>query len=281
MAHMRVVSPDYFAAMGIGLSSGRTFNENDREDSQPVALVNRAFVERYLEGVNALGTRISAGEEDGGESEWSTIVGVVADVRFRSLTAEPEPEIYIPVQQFPQTWGHIVVRAAGPRDPLIRAVRAAVQSIDPDLPLADVKSGEEIIADQYRVSRISTTLTSLFAVIATALALVGVLGMLSIVVARRTKEIGLRIALGAESDSIWRFVLLRGMRPVILGLVMGVAISLAVTRLLDSQIYGVSTLNPFAFLLPTLGFTVAGLLACSVPSLKASRVDPVGLLRSE
>ncbi len=281
MAHMRTVTPGYFEAMGIRLLSGRSFETTDREDTEQVALVNRAFVDRYLHARSALGVRITAGDEDSQESDWSTIVGVVDDVRFRSLTTEGEPEIYIPMQQFPSGWGHLVVRANGPRDVVVRAVAGAVQQVDPDLPLANVRSGEEIIADQSRVSRISTTLTSLFAFMATVLAVVGILGMLSIVIAQRTKELGLRIALGADSPGIWRIVLLRGMRPVVIGIALGIAISLATTRLLESQIHGVSTYDPLAFVVPTLGFTIVGVLACLIPSVKASRVDPVALLRAE
>jgi hypothetical protein len=267
--------------MGIRLLSGRSFESADREDSEQVAMVNQAFVERYLSGRPALGVRITAGDADAAESEWSTIIGVVDDVRFQSLTAEGEPEIYIPMQQFPSGWGHLVVRSDMPRDVLARAVTDAVQVVEPDLPLANMKSGEEIIADQSRVSRVSTILTSLFAAMATVLAVIGILGMLSIVVAQRTKELGLRIALGADTGSIRTIVLLRGMRPVVIGLALGVAMSLATTRLLESQIHNVSTLSPLAFLLPIFGFTVAGVLACMVPSFRASRVDPVGLLRAE
>jgi len=281
MAHMRTVTPGYFDTMGIRLVAGRAFDQTDREDTEQVALVNRAFVNRYLQGRSALGVRITAGDADADESDWSTIVGVVQNVRFRSLTTEGEPEIYIPMQQFPSGWGHLVVRSHLPRDVLARAVIDAVQQVEPDLPLANIKSGEEIIADQSRVSRISTTITSLFAFMAAVLAAVGILGMLSIVVAQRTKELGLRIALGADSGSIWRIVLLRGMRPVLFGLALGIAISLATTRFLESQIHNVSTLDPLAFLLPAIGFTILGLLACVVPSVRASRVDPVGLLRAE
>jgi putative ABC transport system permease protein len=281
MAHMRVVTPDYFDAMGIRQLAGRGFDESDRGDSQQVALVNRALVDRYLAGREPVGTRITPGEVDAAESEWITIVGVVADVRFQSPRSEAEPEIYIPMQQFPQSWGHLVVRADVPPERLAGAVTDAVQRVDPNLPLADIKTGAEIMSDQFRISRISTTVTSLFAVMATALAVVGVLGLLSMVVAQRAREIGLRIALGARSRSIWRFVLVRGMRPVSIGLVFGTAISLGATRLLQSQVYGVSAINVLAFLLPLVGFTIVGLLACAVPSVRASRLDPVGLLQAE
>jgi len=281
MAHMRTVSAGYFEAMGIRLLAGRLIDDADRDGSEPVALVNRAFVDRYMRGHDPLGVRISPGEPEADESDWITIVGVVGDVRFRSLRHEAEPEIYLPTFQLPVDWGHLVVRAAGPRDHVVRSVTEAVLRVDPNLPLADITSGEEIIAGQLRVSRLSTTLTALFAAMATALAAVGILGVLSTVVAQRMREIGLRIALGARPGSIRRFVLLRGMRPVVIGLGLGLALSLAASRLLESQVFGVSTLNPLAYLLPAVGLAAAGLLACLVPSARASAADPVILLRSE
>jgi putative ABC transport system permease protein len=281
MAHMRTVTSGYFEAMGIRLLGGRLIDDRDRDGSEPVALVNRAFVYRYLGGHDPLGVRISPGEADADELEWITIVGVVGDVRFRSLTHEAEPEIYIPAFQLPVGWGYLVVRAAGPRDHIVNSVTEAVLRVDPDLPLADVRSGEDIIARQLRVPRLSTTLAALFAVMATALASVGILGVLSTVVAQRMREIGLRIALGARPGSVWRFVLLRGMRPVAIGLALGLAVSLAASRLLESQVYGVSTLNPLAYLVPVVGLAAVGLLACLVPGARASGADPVILLRSE
>jgi putative ABC transport system permease protein len=281
MAHMRTVTSGYFEAMGIHLLSGRLIDDRDRDGSEPVALVNRAFVDRYLRGHDPLGVRISPGEPEADESDWITIVGVVGDVRFRSLRHEAEPEIYLPTLQLPVDWGYLVVRASGPRDYVVKSVTEAVLRVDPDLPLADVRSGEEIIARQLRVPRLGTTLAALFAVVATALAVVGILGVLSTVVAQRMREIGLRIALGARPGGIWRFVLLRGMRPVAIGLAFGLAISLAASRLLQSQVFGVSTLNLLAYLLPIVGLSIAGLLACLVPGARAAGADPVVLLRSE
>jgi predicted permease len=281
MAHMRTVTPAYFETMRIQLLGGRIFNERDRAESEQVGLVNQAFVDRYLSGHNPLGVLVSPGDPGDEEMEWLTIVGVVGNVQFRSLTATAEPEIYIPTQQFPSGWGHLVVRATGSREVVTSAVAEAVHRVDPNLPLADVKTGDEIIGRQLQTSRLYTTLTAFFALTATILSVVGILGVLSIVVAQRMREIGLRIVLGARSASIWGFAISRGMRPVLIGLVLGLAVSLGGTRFLESQIYGVSTLDPLAFLLPTLGFAAAGLLACLVPGARAASTNPVKLLRSE
>jgi predicted permease len=281
MAHMRNVTSGYFETMGIRLLSGRLISDADREDSEQIALVNRSFVDRYLRGHDPLGVRVSPGEPSADETDWLTIVGVVDDVRFRALTAAAEPEIYLPMLQVPSGWGHLVVRSGNPPDELARSVTQAVQTVDPDLPLADTKTGEEIIAGQLRISRLSTKLTSLFAILATLMAAVGILGVHSIVVAQRMKEIGLRMVLGAQPAGIWRFALLRGMRPVLSGIALGIGVSLAATRLLESQVYDVNTLNAMAFFLPGTGLVAVGLLACLVPSARASAADPVDLLRSE
>jgi putative ABC transport system permease protein len=281
MAHMRTVTPGYFDTMQIRLLAGRYFNDRDRAETEDVALVNQAFVDRYLPGREPLGVRVSPSDPDDEEAEWITIVGVVGNVQFRTLTAAAEPEIYIPMQQFPSKWGHLVVRARGSPELIANAVAEAVHRVDPDLPLDTVQTGDEMIAKQLRTSRLYTTLTTLFAATATILAVVGIVGVLSIVVAQRRREIGLRIVLGAQSASIWAFAISRGMRPVLIGLVLGLAVALGGTRFLESQIHGVSTLDPLAFLLPTLGFAVAGLVACMVPGARAASTDPVKLLRSE
>jgi predicted permease len=281
MAHMRTVTPGYFETMRIRLLAGRVFNSSDHSEGEQVGLVNQAFVDRYLPGLDPLGMRISPGDPGAEDAEWMTVVGVVDNVQFRTLTADAEPEIYIPAQQFPTGWGHLVVRASGSPEAVKSAVTEAVARVDGDLPLADFQAGEEMIANQLRTSRLYTTLTALFAVTASALSIVGIVGVLSIVVAQRKSEIGLRIVLGAQPGNIWGYTISRGMRPVLIGLGLGFLVALAGTRFLESQIYGVSTLDPFAFMLPTLGFAVAGLIACLIPAARAASTDPAKLLRSE
>ena len=281
MAHMRTASPGYFPAMGIRLFRGRLLDDGDRENSEGVAVVNRSFVETYLPGRDPVGVRITPGEPDAPASEWITIVGVVGDVRFRSLTAESEPEIYIPTSQFCSSWGHFVVRSDLPREQVVQVVSEAIRRADPNLPLADVKTGEEIIGGQLRTSRLSALLTSLFAASATVLAVIGIIGLLSILVAQRMREIGLRIALGAGRARIRGLVVRCGMRPVLLGVIAGLLISLGALRLLQSQIQGVRTFDLLAISLPTLALTIAGLAACVIPGARAASANPASLLRSE
>jgi len=281
MAHMRNASPGYRAAMGLRLEAGRFFDDTDREDSTQVVVVNRAFVRRYLAGEDPLGVRITPGDADVPESEWLTIIGVVDDVRFRSLRFEGEPELYLPAAQFPPSWGSLVVRSSrSPRD-LTPALAAALRQVDPDLPLGEARTGDDIVSGQLRTSRLAMLLAVLFAIAATVLAVVGIVGVLSIRVAFRLPEMGIRIALGSSPEEVSRLVLVRGMRPVLVGLGLGLAIALLETRLLASQMYGISALDPVSFLLPVLVLLTAGFLACRVPSGIAAQADPVRLLRSE
>ena len=281
MAHMRSASPGYFPAMGIELVAGRLLDAGDRFDSEQVVLVNRTFVDRYLPDRNPVGTRITAGEVDDETAEWATVVGIVNDVRFLSLRVGGEPEIYLPISQLPAGWGHLTIRSRLQPEALARSVQEAIQTIDPNLPLSNIRTGEQMIGTQLRTSRLSTLLTSLFAFAASALAFVGILGVLSILVAQRMREIGLRMVLGAGGGSVWRFILFRGMRPVVIGLVLGAALAGFGTRVLESQLFGVSTLDPLAFLLPPIGLAAVGILACLVPGARASATDPVMLLKSE
>lgn len=281
MAHLRVTSPGYLRAMGLRLVAGRFIGHGDREDSEPVCVVNRSFVARYMGGADPLGARVTPGEADAPESDWLTVVGVVDDVRFTSLRMEGEPEIYLSGLYFPQGWGSLVIRSNRPSREVTEAVRDALGRVDPTLPLGGVRTGEKIIARQLATSRLSATLTAFFATTASALALVGILGVLSIVVAHRLREMGIRVAMGASPSEISNLVVLRGMAPVVSGLLLGLAISVPGTRLLGSQVYGVSLTDPLTFVLPSLGLALTGLLVCLFPARKARGADPVNLLRSE
>ena len=266
--------------MRIPLLAGRLLNNGDRDDAEGAVVVNRSFVEVYLHGRDPVGVQIAPGDPDDPETEWLTIVGMVGDVRFRSLTADAEPELYIPTAQLPARWGHFVVRSGLPKDRLVGMVSDAVMRVDSDLPLADVKTGEEIIGGQLRASRMTTLLTTLFASSAMILAVIGILGVLSMLVAQRMREIGLRIALGAGVRSIQGFVVLKGMRPVLFGLTAGVLLSVVGLRVMGSFLAGPSAPSLMTVLVPTLGLTVAGLIACLIPAVRAASADPVTLMRS-
>jgi len=281
MAHPRITTPGYFEAMRIPLLRGRYLESTDGPNSLPVALVNHSFAERYLAGRDPIGERLTWGNPDDPAAVWFTIAGVVGDVMFRRLTDPTEPEVYTSVLQTPHGFGQLVLRYQGTPD-LIRASMTEVfRSIDPDLAVAAPLTAETTIAESLGPARLNTTLISFFATVAGTLALVGVLGVLTILVGKKMREIGIRIVLGAQPQEILRFVLTRGMRPVFIGLVLGIGASVALTRFLESQVFGTSTLDPLAFVLPSLGFLVAALIACQWPAKRAVRLDPASVLRVE
>jgi predicted permease len=281
MAHPRMTAPGYFDAMSIPLLRGRSFNNGDGPNSQLVAVVNETFANRYLEGDDPIGQRITWSDPEDPDATWFTIVGVVGDVLFRRLTDSAEPEVYTPVVQTPYGFGQIVLRHQGPLEQLRGSMTEVFRSIDPDLAVARPLLAEETIHEGLGAAKLNTTLISFFAIVAGVLALVGVLGVLSILVSRRTREIGIRMVLGAQTGEITRFVLAKGLRPVVWGLLLGTAISVGLTRFLESQVYQTSTLDPLAFLLPSAAFLLTALIACQLPARRATRLDPASVLRVE
>jgi len=282
MAHMRTATPGYLEAMGIRLRAGRFFGDGDRSGAPPVAVVNAAFVQQYLGGRDPLGVRVAPQDSGDGEDEWRTVVGVVDDVRFRSLTSAAEPEIYLPIAQFSSSWGFLVVRSSGRTTDVVRAVGDAVHTIDPDLALSDIRTGPNLVAGQLRTSRLVAVLAGLFAAAAATFAVVGILGLLAIVVSRRMRELGLRIVLGAPAGSIRWFVFSTGLKPVGAGLAVGLTLSLATSRLLGGLLHGMlSPRDPLTYGVAAVAFTAVSTLACLLPALRAGRADPIALIRSE
>jgi predicted permease len=279
-AHVRVVGPGYFETMRIPLLTGRYLESGDRDDTQPVAVISQTFADRFLGNVNPLGHRVST-DPEAEEESWFTIVGVVGDVKFRSLKDDGEPEVYTSVLQ--TSYGHtrLVVRTRGAPTQITPQVANIIHGLDPDLPVADVRTVEAIVTERLGPARLNTALVSVFATTAAFLALVGVLGVLTILVGRRMREIGIRVALGAQRQRVLRFVVILGLRPVVAGLLLGIVVSLGLTRLLASQLYGVSALDPWAYVVPSLAFLLTAGTVCRWPARRASRVDPASVLREE
>jgi len=209
------------------------------------------------------------------------VVGVVGDVRFRRLWHPPEPEVYLPVAQHSFAMARVVVRTRQTPDDLARALAAAVRQVDPNLPVADFRTAQAIVDEGVRVAALTTLLLALFGLAAAGLALVGVLGVLSLAVSRRLREMAVRIAVGARPSRVVRLVVGSGLVPVIVGTAVGLAAALGATRLVASQVHGVSRLDPMSFLAAGAGFVVAAALACLWPAVRAARVDPAVALRSE
>jgi predicted permease len=275
-AELRGVSPGYFAALGIPVVSGRNFSDQDRSGTEPVAIANRAFARRYFPNSNAIGERIRITD-----STSAPIVGVVADVRESELSRPPAPTLYWSFLQRPQNDMVLVISTTVAPTSITNAVRAAIHSIDANQPVYQVKTMDDVVAESVSNTRFSFWLLGTFAAIALALAAAGIYGVMSYVVTQRTREIGIRIALGAKHNAVTQLIVRHGMSLAIAGLAIGTVIALALTRVLASMLYGASATDPVTFTSVALLLGIVALVASYVPARRAAAVDPVIALRSE
>jgi predicted permease len=281
VAENMAVGPDYFRTLGIPLLKGRYLSERDAGEAPPVMVVSEAFARRYFPGGEAVGTRLKTGGCK--ECEWTTVVGVVGDVKDRGLGAEIAPAMYVPFVQEPVNvrMMNLVLRVEGDPSNLVPTVRREVNDIDPDLALADIKTMEQLVSESLGQSRYRGVLLGVFAAVALALAAVGIYGVIAYAVGQRTREIGIRIALGARRRDIFRLVVGHGMALSLVGVAVGVAASLVLSRFLSSLLYEVSSTDPATFASVVLLLIAVALLACSIPARRATRVDPLNALRHE
>jgi putative ABC transport system permease protein len=276
------VSPDYFRAMGIPLQAGRAFNEQDQFNAPRVVIVSQGLARRYWPGENPVGKRLRF---PGSPNEpWRTIVGVVGDIKQASLAGEATREYYLPHRQ--DNWGFtssmtLVVRATVEPSGLIGAVSEQVRAVDKDLPIYNVKTMAQLRAQSAAASRFQTLLLGSFAAIALLLAAVGIYGVMAYAVARRTQELGLRLALGAQAGDVLKLVLARGLKLIFLGVAIGLLAALALTRWLETLLFGVRPTDPLTFGAIALVLIVIALLACWIPARRATKVDPLTALRHE
>ena len=280
IAYFTIVSPDYFRALGIPLRSGRVFTAADSAESPRVALINETLQRGYFAGEDPIGRRIntSISREN---PVWNIIVGVVGDVKYNGLADDVQPAIYFTTAQEP-TWGAFVVKA-DVSDPLTltNAIRNEVRKIDPDLPLTNVKTMEDRLSTAVAQPRFRTTLIALFAVVALLLACVGIYGVISYSVTLRTHEIGIRMALGAQRMHVLKMVIGQAIVLTIIGLVLGLSASYALTSLMTTLLYGVKPTDPATFVLTAAILSMTALLASYLPARRATKVDPLEALRYE
>jgi putative ABC transport system permease protein len=273
----------YFRTMGIPLIKGRDFDDRDKHGSTPVIIVTETFARRHFPGEDPIGKRIEPGISsiEGEDSMMREIVGIVGDVRNRGLSTEPRAAYYVPATQVPFSQMVAVTKTAGEPRNLIPAVTRVVNGMDQDTPLFEVKSMEEYLSASVAAPRFSTTLLSIFAGVALVLTVVGLYGVMSYSVAQRTNEIGIRLALGAQSRDVLLMVVKHGSRLILIGLVIGLAVAFALTRWIASLLFGVKANDPFTFAAVALLLAIVALLACYVPALRATKVDPMEALRCE
>jgi len=280
----RVISPDYFRTLNIPVSRGRPFDARDNQHAPPVLIVNETFARRYFAGTEALGQHIIIEGELGDNvlPPPREIVGIVGDVRHESLDAVSGPEYYVPYTQAPAAFMSLVLRSSSDNPAgLSTSLREVIKQIDKDQYIAAIQPMSNLVTESIARRRFNAMLTGLFAVVALILASIGIFGVLNYSVAQRTQEMGLRVALGAQTRDVLQLVLGQGVRLILLGLALGLVASLALTRLLAGMLFGVTATDPTTFV--GVSFLLAGvaLLACYIPARRATKVDPLVALRDE
>jgi putative ABC transport system permease protein len=277
-AFLNIASPDYFRAIGAPLKQGRLFTESDNEAAPRVALINETMARSLFAGANPTGQRISLhGEQD----KHYEIVGVVADVKQFNVDMENKPGFYLPFRQYDAARLNLVVRTTVAPDSLLPALRSRILEVDRFTPITRVRALEQMVADSVGERRFYMLLLALFAAIAVTLAAIGIYGVLAYSVTQRTREIGIRMALGAETSRIMRMIVGHGLRLILTGGALGLLAAFYLTRMMESLLFGVSATDPLIFTAILPGLTAVGLAACYPPARKATKIDPLVALRHD
>jgi putative ABC transport system permease protein len=273
----RAVTPGYFATMGIPFRRGQDFTDADGAGARPVVVINEAMARRYWQDDNPIGARLQLGD-----TVWREVVGVVGDVRSWRMNTSPVPETYGPLLQVPRNSMAIAIRVSG-RDPssVLPVIRERVAAADRDLPLVRVRPMTAIVDASSGDTRMSSLLTTVFAFVAALLAGVGIYSLIAYSVAQRTREIGIRLALGANRTSVVRLVVNEGLTLAAIGLVVGGGAALLLTRTLETLLFEVSPTDPAVLAVTAIGLLAVAAVASLVPALRAIRVDPANALRAE
>ena len=273
------VTPGYFKAMGIRLLRGRYFAESDGAKSAPVCIINETFARKHFANDDPLGKRLQI---TNGNTEFREIVGIVADVKDGSLSEAVVEQAYDPFAQSPDNRLNFIIRTDGPASPaFLQMLRPQVFAVDRDQPVSRIKALNNIVAGTVERQRFATTLLGVFSAVALVIAAVGIFGVMAYTVSQRTGEIGIRMALGASRSNVLRMILGQGMVVVLLGIGAGLIACVALTRVMQSMLYNLNARDPLTFVLIAIGFTFVALLACLLPALRATKVDPLVALRAD
>lgn len=276
------ITGGYFKTMGIPVVKGRDFTERDDKRATGVVIVNEAFAQKFFPGEDPIGKHIRPGiSTDEDKPVMREIVGVVGDVKNRDLSSEFRPGYFLPQAQIPFNQMTLLVKTTNDPHSLITAVQNEVHSMDKELPVFNIKTMDEYLAASVASPRFNTTLLSIFAAVALVLTIVGLYGVMSYSVAQRTNEIGIRMALGAQTRDVLSLIVKQGARLVLMGLAIGLVGAFALMRVIASLLFGVTAKDPLTFAAVAGLLTVVALLACYLPALRAARVDPMEALRYE
>jgi putative ABC transport system permease protein len=271
------VNPRYFHAMQIPLRKGRFFSEQDAQGAPAVLLINEALARRYWPGQNPIGKRIGNGRPDG----WMSVVGVVGDIHHMNLAAPPDPEIFFPFAQRPQTDMKLTMRTSSDPMRFVPLLRQSVKELDREQPVSSIASLEQARSDSLSTNRFSALLLGIFAAVALLLATLGIYGVISFSVEQRRHDIGIRMALGALRSDVLRMVVGQGIILTIIGIGSGLIAAFALMRVLDSLLFGVKATDPLIFFGVAILFALIAVLASYIPARRATRVDPMVALRYE
>lgn len=272
------ISPGYFQAMSTRLVRGRDFTEQDDEKAPPVAIINETFARRFWPGQDPLGKRFRQG---GQESPMMEVVGVVQDGKYAGLNETPQPYVCRPISQAYSGTTSVIVRTDSDPQKMLALIRKEVQQLDTNMPLSSAKTLAERLALPLLPARIAASLFASFGMLALALAAIGIYGIMSYSVSRRTHEIGVRVALGAQASDVLKLILGQGMTPVLIGVVIGLSSALLLARLMKSLLFGMSAADPLTYTGVAALLTCVALLACYIPARRATKIDPMQALRNE
>jgi predicted permease len=283
-ADVTPISPDYFHTMQIPLLEGRDLTERDDMTSQQVMIVNKAFAQKFFPGEDVIGKKLKPGAGNGtpGGPPWREIVGVVGDIRLGAMQREMRPAMYLAANQL-ETWCclYSVVRTSLDPQSLEASVQRIVTEMDKDIPVTQVRTMNELMFSELSQPRFATILLSTFAVLALVLTIVGLYGVMTYSVTRRTREIGVRMALGAQRGAVLKMVLREASILLGAGIAIGILAALVSAPILQSLLYGTGSRNPFVLARVCIAVALVGLLAAYIPAIRATRVDPMVSLRYE
>ncbi len=274
-----LVAPNFFRALGIPLMAGRDFRSTDTDNNSPVFIVNEALAHKVFGSIDVLGKRFSTRRESG-HPVWGEIVGVAGNVREARPGAEPKPEIYAPFSQR-VTGAYLIVRTKPDPMAIVSAIQERVWTLDKNQPITAIKTAEAQISEINAAPRSQSLLLGIFGALGFVLALIGVYGVMSYLVAQQTREIGIRMALGADPQGILRLVISHGLKLTVAGVIIGVITSLALTRFMRSLLFGITATDPLTFAGVAVALTLVALGACYIPARRATRIDPLLALRYE
>ena len=279
---MHIVSPGYEKTLGIRLLRGRGFTDADQENAPRVAMVNATVAQRLFPGADPVGKRFTFGQPGAGRApKWVTIVGVLADTKMYGLANPARLEVYLPFRQLAPNGMVLLVKSGQEPAALVSAIRGVVASIDKEQPIFRIATMQEVVNASVSTRRITLILLGLFSGLALVLAAIGIYGVVSYSVAQRAREIGIRMALGAQRGDVLRLVLAQGGKISVAGIVIGSAASLGLTRLMAKLLYSVSAVDPATFAAVAFVLALIAMVACYIPARRTLRVDPLIALRHE